>query len=254
MAKFNIHAGHGPDGKIGCGAVGIIKESTQARKVKSYLLEYLKEEGHTVYDCTCDNGRNAGDILMKIVDKCNKHDVNLDVSIHFNSGARDEKGNGRTTGVEVLIYSNTSKAKPYAERICKKVAALGFKNRGVKVRKDLYFLRKTTSSALLVECCFVDDKDDCNIYAAKKMAKAIAEGILNKDLNNSDGRLHIGQKLSLNNCPCYKSAYAEESSNRKTGTYYLYSTDVVKNRVKITNSIENIGKDVTGWIDLKNVK
>ena len=32
--KINVHAGHNPDGKIDCGAVGLIKESTEARKVK----------------------------------------------------------------------------------------------------------------------------------------------------------------------------------------------------------------------------
>lgn len=35
MAKFNIHAGHCPDGKGASGAVGILKESTEARKVKT---------------------------------------------------------------------------------------------------------------------------------------------------------------------------------------------------------------------------
>ena len=32
--KINVHAGHNPDGKIACGAVGLIRESTEARKVK----------------------------------------------------------------------------------------------------------------------------------------------------------------------------------------------------------------------------
>ena len=27
---FNIHAGHNPDGKVACGACGIVKESTEA--------------------------------------------------------------------------------------------------------------------------------------------------------------------------------------------------------------------------------
>ena len=103
MAKYNVHAGHNPDGKIACGSVGIIKESTEARKVVKYLIEYLEEEGNTVYDCTCNNGTSQGDVLVKIVNKCNKHTVKLDVSIHFNSGAGDKKGNGKTTGVEVLI-------------------------------------------------------------------------------------------------------------------------------------------------------
>lgn len=186
MAKYNVHAGHNPDGKVACGACGIIKESTEARKVVKYLIEYLKSAGNTAYDCTCNDGKSQSDVLVKIVKKCNKHEVDLDVSIHFNCGVSDKKGNGKTTGVEVLINSASSKAKPYAERICKKVSALGFKNRGVKVRNNLYVLKHTNAPALLVECCFVDDKDDCSLYNAKKMAKAIAEGIIGKAINEEN--------------------------------------------------------------------
>ena len=67
--KFNVHAGHNPDGKIACGASGLIKESTQARKVKDLVIKYLKAAGHTVYDCTCDNGTSQTDVLKKIVAK-----------------------------------------------------------------------------------------------------------------------------------------------------------------------------------------
>lgn len=180
MAKYNVHAGHNPDGKTACGACGIIKESTEARKVKNYLISYLRAAGHTVYDCTCENGTIQSDVLKKIVRKCNAHKVSLDISIHFNSGAGDKKGNGKTTGTEVLIYSSKSASKGKASNICKSIAALGFKNRGVKVRNNLYVLKNTKSPALLIECCFVDDKDDCNKYSAKEMAKAIYKGITGK--------------------------------------------------------------------------
>ena len=110
--------------------------------------------------------------------KCNKHKADLDVSIHFNAGAGDKKGNGKTTGTEVYVYSATSAAKPAAERVVKKIAALGFKNRGVKIRTDLYVLSQTNSPAMLIECCFVDDKDDVELYDYKKMAAAIVAGIL----------------------------------------------------------------------------
>lgn len=180
MAKFNIHAGHNPDGKTACGAVGIIKESTEARRVKEYLIDILSRYGNTVYDCTCDNGKSQGDVLVRIVTKCNNHDVDLDVSIHFNSGANDRKGNSRTTGVEVLVYSmdKSNKALPYAERVVNEIAALGFRNRGVNQNAGLYYLRKTKAPAILIECCFVDDKDDCRLYDAYEMAHAIAKGIL----------------------------------------------------------------------------
>lgn len=183
MAKYNVHAGHNPDGKKGCGAVGLIKESTEARKVKNLVIKYLKAQGHTVYDCTVNNGTSASNVLIKIVSKCNAHKVDLDVSIHFNSGAGDKKGNGKSTGTEVLIYSNSSKAKDEATRICKEISSLGFRNRGVKVRSDLYFLRKTKSPALLVECCFIDDKDDVELYDADKMARAIVKGITGKEVS-----------------------------------------------------------------------
>ena len=73
--KINVHAGHNPDGKIACGAVGLIKESTQARKVVKYVKKYLRTAGHTVYDCTCNNGTSQSDVLNKIVKMCSAHKV-----------------------------------------------------------------------------------------------------------------------------------------------------------------------------------
>lgn len=175
--RINVSAGHNPDGKVACGAVGLIKESTEARKVVKEVIRLLKAKGHTVYNCTCNIGTSQSNVLSRIIAKCNKHKVDLDVSIHLNSGANDKKGDGETTGVEVLIYSESSRAKSYAESVCKNVSALGYRNRGVKIRKDLYYLRKTSATAMLIECCFVDDKDDADLYNYKKMAAAIVKGI-----------------------------------------------------------------------------
>lgn len=186
---FNIHAGHGPDGRIGCGAVGLIKESTEARKVKNEVIRLLRENGQTVYDCTVDNGTSQGNILTKIVNKCNANKVDLDVSIHFNSGANDKQGNDKSTGVEVWLYGANSKAKTYAESVCKSISELGFKNRGVKYSTSLYFLRKTVNPAMLIECCFVDDKDDVEIYDYQSMAKAIVKGLIGFVVEDMDDEI-----------------------------------------------------------------
>lgn len=183
IMKINVHAGHNPDGKIACGAVGLIKESTEARKVKDLVISKLRSLGHTVYDCTVDNGKNQSDVLKKIVTKCNEHSVDLDVSIHFNSGANDKTGNNKTTGTEVLIYDNGTKT--YAENICKAISSIGFKNRGIKYRTDLYVLKHTKSQALLIESCFVDDKDDVKLYNADTMANAIVKGITGKTIEST---------------------------------------------------------------------
>ena len=79
--KFNVHAGHNPDGKIACGAVGLIKESTEARKVKKEVIRLLRKKGHKVYDCTCTNGTSQTDVLKRIVTKCNKHNKSVRWSV-----------------------------------------------------------------------------------------------------------------------------------------------------------------------------
>lgn len=176
---INVHAGHNPDGKIACGAVGLIKESTENRRMKELVIGYLRQLGHTVYDCTVDDGASQSDVLKKIVAKCNAHTVDLDVSIHFNAAAYDPSGDGRTTGTEVYVYKLGNTASGYAAKICAAIAALGFKNRGVQAHPNLYVLRHTNAPALLVECCFVDDADDVKLYNRDPdaMARAIVTGI-----------------------------------------------------------------------------
>lgn len=184
--NFTVHAGHNPDNKVACGAIGLIKESTENRNVKNEVIRLLKEEGHTVYDCTVENGTSVSDIVNKQVSKMNSYsDIDLHISIHFNSGANDKTGNGKSTGVEVLVYNISGTKYDTAKRICSKIEGLGYKNRGVKVRNNLGVLSKTKAQALLVECCFVDDKDDIDLYNYKRIAKAIVEGVLNKTISVS---------------------------------------------------------------------
>ena len=182
--KINIHAGHNPANKVACGAVGLLDESTENRNVAKELKAILEKEGHIVYDCTCNNGTSVSDVINKIAAKSNANTVDLDISIHFNAGANDKAGNGKSCGTECLIYNTSNNKEVIAKRICANIAQLGFKNRGVKIRTDLSILKKTKSSCILVECCFIDDKDDVKLYNPKTMAKAIAQGILNKTIED----------------------------------------------------------------------
>ena len=182
--KINIHAGHNPANKVACGAIGLLDESTENRNVVKELKAILEAEGHIVYDCTCDNGTSVSDVINKIVVKSNANTVDLDISIHFNSGANDKTGNSKSTGTECLIYNSSNNKEVIAKRICANIAQLGFKNRGVKVRTDLSILKKTKAPCILIECCFVDDFDDVKLYNPKSMAKAIAQGILNKTIED----------------------------------------------------------------------
>ena len=125
---FNIHAGH----SLVCrGAKAMLDEVDEDRKVKRKVVELLRAEGHTVYDCTDDIGTTQSANLSNIVKKCNAHTVDLDISIHLNSGRNDYAGDGKTGGVEVYGY-NTA-VRDVGQRICQKVSgALGITNRGFK--------------------------------------------------------------------------------------------------------------------------
>ena len=211
--RIGVHAGHNPDGMTACGAIGLIKESTENRKVKDEVIRLLKIAGHTVYDCTVNDGKSVGDIVNKQVKKSNAQELDLTVSIHFNSGAKDTKGNGYTTGVEVLMTSIDGIKKTTGERICSNVAKLGYKNRGNKKRTDLGFLTRTTAKAILVECCFVDDKDDVALYNYKTMAKAIAEGVHGSSITES-----VSNTSNTSKTVCYRvvaGSYKEKANADK---------------------------------------
>ena len=167
MGIYNVHAGHN---SIVPGASKYLDEVTENRKVKNKVIELLKAAGHTVYDCTDDSGKTSGANLANIVSKCNKHTVDLDISIHLNAGGG--------TGTEVWYYSGSSTGKSKAAAVSKKVAdALGLRDRGAKATTGLYVLKHTVAPAILVECCFVDSKTDQGEWDVDKCAKAIVEAV-----------------------------------------------------------------------------
>lgn len=186
MSKYNVHAGHCPQGKGASGAVGFLKESVENRKVKNEVIRLLRAQKNTAYDCTCDTKETKSGCLDKIIAKCNQHLVKRDISIHLNSGRNDKKGDSKPGGVEVEVYSKKSEAYADAKRIAEEISkALNIPNRGVNVRTDLAVLRRTKSPAMLIECCFVDDKDDYKRWDAKKCAKAIVKGLTGKEVSSS---------------------------------------------------------------------
>lgn len=178
MAIYNVHAGHCPQGKGASGAVGLLYESVENRKVKDRLISNLRSAGNTAYDCTDDTKCSERQNLYNIVAKCNAHSVSLDFSMHLDAGRNDLRGDGSTGGCTVLVTGYHDYAVEVAGRIAKEVsAALGIRNRGVVTRRDLYVLNHTNAPSILVECCFVDDADDVKKWDAIKCADAISAAI-----------------------------------------------------------------------------
>ena len=57
-------------------------------------------------------------------------------------------------------------------------------------RIDLYVLKNTKAPAMLVECCFVDDKNDVALYDYKAMASAIVYGITGQKTQETTNTLY----------------------------------------------------------------
>ena len=248
MGTYNVHAGHCPQGQGASGAVGILQESVEDRIVKNEVIRLLRAEENTVYDCTCDENTTKTGCLNKIIAKCNAHSVDGDYSIHLNSGRNDYHGDTKTGGVEVIIYDTGM--REIAERIAKSIAEeFGYTLRsdstspcpGVKIDKGLRVLNSTKAPAALIECCFVDDADDAKVWDAKRCAKAIVEGILNKKISETTGgsgvntvrRIKPGTAYLNSDCPIYDVTFKNVIINGKKGDHITvldHGTEGVKVR------------------------
>lgn len=86
------------------------------------------------------------------------------------------------------------------------------------------------------------------VYEPKVETKPVVKND-KEDINNAN-------KIELNDIPLYVSSDARTEKKKITGTYYIHSDEVINNKIKITNKIENIGKEgqVTGWIKISDAK
>lgn len=166
MSNMGVNDGHTVSG-YGSGAVGRIAESEQTRLVGNEVRRLLKERGHNVVNCTIDYANSVHESLDVVVQQANREDLDWFISIHFNAGG----------GKGVEVYTYEGRQYEDAIKVCENIAALGFRNRGVKAGTGLYVIRKTKVKSMLIEVCFVDT-DDADHYLQVGHT-AIAEAIVN---------------------------------------------------------------------------
>ena len=175
--KIAVRGGHVP--KV-TGCHGLIDELTEDRKVKDSVIKYLRQLGCEVYDVTPnDNTPTLNSELAYGVNRSNILGVDLFISIHFNKAYDIYNG---CLGSEVCVYS------PFdiAQRVVNELSKLGFKNRGQKIRNNLYELNRTKMKSMIIEVCFVEASEDVALY--KKLGhdligKTIALAVTNKKIS-----------------------------------------------------------------------
>jgi len=181
--KIAVRGGHNFLAK---GASALIDETTEDRKVKDSVIKYLNQLGHTVLDVTPPDMDTDNDLVYG-VSKANNWGADLFISIHFNKAYNSYNG---AIGAETWVYSkidNINLDEEVASRIVNNIAGLGFVNRGVKERTDLYELKATKMASVIIEVCFVEATEDVELYkrcGSDLIGKVITEAISNKKVNN----------------------------------------------------------------------
>jgi N-acetylmuramoyl-L-alanine amidase len=134
------------------------------------LKDCLEVRGHEV------RMTRETDVYPTLTDRArlaNRWPADLFISVHCNASTNEE-----ARGVETLIYSETSAAAGLAKKIQKQLAkATDFRDRGVKVRPDVYVLRKTSCPALLIECGFLTNTEEEAALNERLYHEAIATAV-----------------------------------------------------------------------------
>lgn len=147
MYKVFLSAGHG--GKD----AGAVANGLREKDINLHTLLACKEElekyGVKVF---CSRTIDADDTVYDEVREANASKANIAVSFHANAGKGD--------GFEAFYYTTNSKGKQLAQLTEKYIKELGQNSRGIKSGNHLYFVRKTTMPAILVESFFLDNATD----------------------------------------------------------------------------------------------
>lgn len=181
IKKIAVRGGHT---ELCTGASALIDELTEDRKVKDAVIKYLRKLGYEVLDVTppVNYTSSISADLAYGVNKANEWGADLFISIHFNKAYDSYNG---ALGSEVCIYSEND----IAQRVVNRLGELGFKNRGQKIRTNLYELKHTKMKAMIVETCFVEATEDVTLYRRlghDKVGQAIAEAIVNDKVSERD--------------------------------------------------------------------
>jgi N-acetylmuramoyl-L-alanine amidase len=164
MRKIYLNAGH-RGGTTGAN-YNDIKEAEETIWLRNEIAERLRNKGVEVM---LDNdSASLSEVIATINADCKKTDICVD--LHFNA-----VGNPSANGTEVFKPFNSSDTEiEVAEDLLYSTCmVLGTKNRGVKregegTHQRLAMLSDVACNSILVEVCFISNKEDANKYKEKR--------------------------------------------------------------------------------------
>lgn len=174
--KVSVSAGHTRSGKDKGAISPFGVEGELTHEFRTILTNELRSLG--VFTVSDSDSTIAADTIKFF--KSLLGEKSLFIDIHFNSGAET------ANGAEIIIPDKASSLEIELATTLQSILGLHFRNRGVKREKDtarkvIGVLRQLSGINLLLEICFISNKNDVKIYHEnkKKIAKQMAVAIYN---------------------------------------------------------------------------
>ncbi|MCL2420982.1 MAG: N-acetylmuramoyl-L-alanine amidase [Defluviitaleaceae bacterium] len=184
MQKIAIYAGHGGSdpGAVANGR----READLNLAVSNAATAILRSWGYQVINNrTTDVDRS----ITRDANIANENNVNALVEIHQNSNP----GTPGTGSEAFISIRDTGQARQLGNAILRRLAAMGYVNRGVKTQvnasgQDAFgILRLTNMPAVLLESAFINNPADMTRFDVNRIAMAVAEGVREVFPLNSSG-------------------------------------------------------------------
>ena len=179
--KIVIDAGHGPETPGKRSPDGSLREYQFNSVVARYVADALLRDYEKVEILmTHDDSRDVP--LKERTDRANVWKADVFVSIHANAAGDGVTWNS-AQGIETYVYtSRPPDAVALANAVQRHlIRATGRPDRGVK-SANFHVLRETKMTAILVECGFMTNRQECELLKSdeyrRKCASAIVAGIV----------------------------------------------------------------------------
>lgn len=289
--KVAIDAGHGSD-TAGKRHPDGYREHYSNVYISYYLDQILRKNNIETLKVSWDDENAHDDTDVALTTRqaqIKAWGAEITISVHANAHG-DGKSYTTGQGIETLYHITDSKAGDslklatcIQEQIIKGTVQ---KNRGVK-RMALSMCNcpaMGVKAAALIEAAFMTNKTESELLKSdaycRETAKEIAQGVFNYfgmngnvnvpltaiDYDDEDEsttpvtpapsskEIVTGECFKLKNEVFYGSSVAK-TGVKKSGTFYVWSNEVVNGRVRMTNSKTRVGVkgQITGWVEEKEL-
>lgn len=173
--KIVIDAGHGPETAGKRSPDGLLREYMFNSVTARYVIDLLQQYEGAETLATFEDSRDVP--LKERTDKANAWRADLFISIHANAMGGDW---GTANGIETFRYLYTD---PVTDRVAETIhsymiVSTGRFDRGLK-RADFHVIRETHMPAVLIECGFMDNHDECALLCSDEYRRTCANAIVN---------------------------------------------------------------------------